>query len=369
MLLGLLATLLVAAYGVKRSRLVAQGEPCASTFVRRADIIARARVTGRIVPREEVFVRSLVSGVLDELKVRPGALVKRGDHIATVKVVADPVTLSEAGAEVRRATDQLRRAQREHERLQRTQGMGVSERDLAYAEDEHRAAKLALALARERLGLVAHGTPSEKGTRTTRITATISGTVLTIPVTVGDMISDTNSYRDGTAVAIIADMSNLLFKGQAEEAYAGKLRVGMPVEVRVGALPGPPTSASLIWVAPRATVEASAAVPDTRAARLDASNLGITRFEIWAELTRAPPGLRSGYSATADFILEKRQQVAAVEERALHFDDAGKVFASVLGPQGRIYEHQIRVGISDGAQVEVLSGLHQGTRVCYPDTP
>jgi HlyD family secretion protein len=332
------------------------------------DVVYRTQATGRIVPREEVFVRSLVAGQLVELKVRPGDRVKKGDHLATVRIVADPVALNEARSRVQVAEMKLNIARREVERVGplRT-GTALSGKDLARAEDDERIARVELESAQERLRLVAEGAAG-KGEKSTRIVATVSGTVLAVPASIGDYVSETNSYRDGTTIAVLADMGQLLFKGQIEEAYVGKLKLGMDAKVRIGALGGVPFSGKLIWIAPRATIDnGTSAVPSASAAGnqvvpLTASSAGITRFELWVEVQNAPPDVRAGYTAAAEFELERKDKVLLVEERALRFD-SGKVFARVRKPDGQAEEREIKVGVSDGLQIEIVSGLEAGERV------
>jgi HlyD family secretion protein len=366
---SLLLALIALGYAGLRQFVLPRAQQPPAAVVSRADIVVRTRVTGRIVPREEVFVRSLVAGVLDEIKVRAGDVVQRGDHLATVRIVADPVMLSEARAQLTLAEDRLRRAQRELERVRPSnKNLALSGREIALAEDDQRMAKVEAQFARERLRLVANGAAVERGMRSTRVLATIHGTVLAIPVAVGDVIGDTNSYRDGTTLAVIADMSRLLFKGQVEEAFVGKLQLGMPVQVRIGALEGGSVAGTLTWIAPRASVELPSGMPQVTVAPLSASNSGITRYEVWIDLEQPPADVRAGYSAAAEFTLDARHGVITVEERALHFE-GGKSFALLIDSAGQATRREVQVGLADGARIEVLSGLALGDRVRYPDEP
>jgi HlyD family secretion protein len=370
----LLLALVVGAVGVGlRHWLNEKPEDPPFVTVSRGDIAARTLASGRIVPREEVFVRSLVAGVLAELHVQPGDHVKKGQQIALVRVVADPVVLSEAHGKVRLAEERLSRARRELERLSRIQnGVGLSAQELAKAEDALSEATTELDSAREREMFVKQGANREPGTRSTRVVSPIEGTVLAVPVAIGDVIGDTNSYRDGTTLAVVADMTKLLFKGQLEEAHVGKLRVGMPAEVRVGALEDVIAPGKLLWIAPRATVEAAASTPGLPTASgaqtiapLTSNTTGITRFELWVELERPPENARAGYSATAELTLDERKNATLVEERALKF--SGKdVIANLIGLDGSTRERKLETGISDGLRIEVKSGLRPGDRVALP---
>jgi HlyD family secretion protein len=365
----LVALLLGGALYASRSLLTATPpEPPRTVRVQRGDVVARTLASGRIVPREEIFVRSLVAGVLDELVVRPGAVVKKGDTLAVVRVVADPVLLSEARSQGKLAEAHVARAERELTRLRSVgSGIALSGQELARAEDELRLAQTELTSARERLLFVAEGASHERGARSTRVVAPIAGTVLAVPVAIGDVIGDTNPYRDGTTIAVVADMTDLLFKGQIDEAHVGKLQIDMPATVRIGALEDSAVAGTLLWIAPRATVEAATGPAPVSATAssvspLNATSSGITRFELWVKLLSPPARARAGYSATAELTLDERKHVLLVEERALRFE-GNKTSCSVLTTTGQVESRDLEVGVSDGLNIEVLSGVSEGDRV------
>ena len=344
-----------------------------TSAVTRGELVSQTVATGRIVPREEIFVRSLVAGVLSELTVKPGDVVKRGDQLAVVRVVADPVVLGDARSQVKLAAQRVARAERELTRVRPLTGsVALSGLELAKAEDELRLAGTELGNAEERVRLVSQGASHDRGTRSTRLLAPIDGTVLAMPVAIGDVIGDTNSYRDGTTVAVIADMNKLLFKGQIEEAHVGKLSLGMAARVRIGALSGSETPGVLTWISPRANVEAAGTTINTNSSNaavispLTATSSGITRFELWVTLTTPPPGTRAGYSATAELTLDRRSNILVVEERALRFENS-KVLAAVVDGNGKVSEREVEIGISDGLKIEIVSGLKEGERLRYPD--
>jgi len=285
------------------------------------------------------------------------------------------VMLGEARAQVQLAEARLARASREHARLAGLKtGTSLSAREAAAAEDDERMARTELSAAKERLRLIAEGVAHPGAGRSTRVTATVAGTVLATPVAVGDFVSDMNSYRDGTTIAVLADMSKLLFKGLIEEAHVGKLKLGMPAEVRVGALPDQVGKGTLSWIAPRASVEQSGApvsASNTAAsvAPLTASTTGITRFEVWVALHELQPGLRAGYTASAELVLDRSSNLPVVPESALRFDQ-GKAFARVWQTNGKPRERALVLGVSDGVRVAIRSGLKVGERIApYPDDP
>lgn len=343
--------------GVRRWRRAHAPAPPQGLHVRRGDVVLKAQATGRIVPRQEVFVRPLVSGMLVELAAHPGDRVRRGDLLATVRILADPVALGDAQSQAELARVRLTRATRELARARAGSSRDlIAAQALAQADDDARLARAELDAAQARVQLIARGTATTGALRSNRVLAPIDGTVLAVPVNVGDYVSETGSFRDGTTVAVVADMTDLLFKGQIEEAYVGQLRLSMPVSVRVGALPGASLQGTLQWISPRASVESvTGAPPPPGVQALTASAAGVTRFELWASIARPPGEVRAGYSATAEVELARADHALLIEESAVRFAD-GKAY--VLPCHGA--EREVRVGVSDGVRIEVLDGLRDG---------
>lgn len=375
----LIALLVVFALGCAIYWLTLEPEPELPELltVTRGEAVYRTESAGRIVPLEEVFVRSQVAGQLVEMKVRPGDPVEQGQHIATIRVIADPVVLGEARSQVRVAEARLETAMRELARLrQMKSGMGLSIQENAKAEDAERLARTELEGARERQRLIAEGVASSSGGRSTRVTASIAGTVLATPVAVGDFVGDMNAYRDGSTIAVLADMRRLVFKGHVEEAHVGALRIGMPASVTVGALPNAKLSGKVTWVSPRATVEqgsssasgnggggaAQGSSSGSQIMPLTASTTGVTKFELWVELDQPPAGMRAGYTGSAELTLDRRQNVPVIHERALRFEN-GKVFARVWRKDRPAEEREVKIGVSDGITIELVSGLDVGDQV------
>jgi HlyD family secretion protein len=325
--------------------------------VRLGDVVVKAQATGRIVPRQELFVRPLVSGMLVELAVRPGDVVRRGAVLATVRILADPVALGDARAQVEVARARHARAARELERARAQSArdlIAAQALDLAVGDEAVSRAELTAALGRAQL--IARGSAGGSALRSNRVLAPVDGTVLTVPVNVGDYVSETSGFRDGTTVAVVADMGDLLFKGQIEEAYVGQLQLGMPVAIRVGALPAESLRGTLQWISPRATIEQVGGAAAGGVQALTASSAGVTRFELWAAVARPPGAVRAGYSASAEVELARVTQVPIIEESALRFDE-GRAYAQPCGG-GR--ERPVTVGVSDGVHIQVTAGLRPG---------
>ncbi|MDO9016826.1 MAG: efflux RND transporter periplasmic adaptor subunit [Myxococcales bacterium] len=325
--------------------------------VRLGDVVVKAQATGRIVPRQELFVRPLVSGMLVELAVRPGDVVRRGAVLATVRILADPVALGDARAQVEVARARHARAARELERARAQSArdlIAAQALDLAVGDEAVSRAELTAALGRAQL--IARGSAGGSALRSNRVLAPVDGTVLAVPVNVGDYVSETSGFRDGTTVAVVADMGDLLFKGQIEEAYVGQLQLGMPVAIRVGALPAESLRGTLQWISPRATIEQVGGAAAGGVQALTASSAGVTRFELWAAVARPPGAVRAGYSASAEVELARVTQVPVIEESALRFDGTQAYAQPCAGGP----ERRVTVGVSDGVRIQVTSGLSPG---------
>lgn len=325
--------------------------------VRLGDVVVKAQATGRIVPRQEVFVRPLVSGLLVEVAAHPGDVVHRGDLLATVRILADPVALGDAQAQVGLARVRLARASREHARMRAQAARDlVATQALDQAADDEAVARAELTAALSRAQLIARGSGAGSTLRSNRVLSPVDGTVLAVPVNVGDYVSETSGFRDGTTVAVVADMADLLFKGQIEEAYVGQLQLGMPVSIRVGALPAETLRGTLRWISPRAVVEQVNGVVAAGVQALTSSSAGVTRFELWAAVARPPGAVRAGYSASAEVELARATQVPTLAESALRFEGA-RAWAQ---PCGGGPEREVTVGVSDGVRIEVRGGLRVG---------
>lgn len=346
-------------FGTRAWKRAHASAPPSGLRVRLGEVVVKAQATGRIVPRQEVFVRPLVSGMLVEVTAHPGDVVHRGDLLATVRILADPVALGDARAQVELARVRHARAARE---LARARGQAshdlIAGQALDQAVDDEAVARAELAAATGRAQLIARGTTGGAGAslRSNRVLAPVDGTVLAVPVNVGDYVSETSGFRDGTTVAVVADMADLLFKGQIEEAYVGQLRLAMPVSIRVGALPAETLHGTLRWISPRAVVEQVTGVVPAGVQALTASSAGVTRFELWAAVTHPPGTVRAGYSASAEVELARVAGVPVIEESALRFE-GGRAWALPCGG-GR--EREVAVGVSDGVRIQVTGGLRVG---------
>jgi HlyD family secretion protein len=318
-----------------------------------ADIVRKAVATGSIVPREEVAVKPLVSGIVDELYVEAGQRIDKGKVIAKVRVIPDMSRLSDAESRVNRARIALSDAEREHRRQQSLFDDGTSPRaDLDRAEIALAQAREEVAAAKSALDIVRSGT-SERVARaaTTMVPATIAGTVLDVPVKVGGSVIQANNFNEGTTIASVADMSDMIFEGKVDESEVGKIRPGMELLLTVGALPDAEIHATLEHIAPKGVEEN-----------------GAIQFEIRAAVeNQADLFLRANYSANADIVLDKREDVLAIDEGLLQFDGEQAYVEIETGPQ-QFERRDVETGLSDGIQIEIVSGIGADDKIKQPNT-
>ncbi len=312
-----------------------------------ADIVKSTVVTGKVQPRDEVNVKPQISGIIAELYKEAGQPVKEGEIIAKLKVIPDMSSLSSAQSRVRLSEVNLKQAKTNFDRekaLYDKQLVSADEYDkvaqaLRQAEEELKAAKETLEIVRDGVS------SSNKSGSSTLIRSSVSGLILDIPVKVGNTVINSNSFNDGTTIATVADMDDLIFDGNIDETEVGRLSVGMPVKITVGALQDVVIDASLEYIAPKAT-----------------ENNGTNLFEIKASL-QVPENVtvRSGYSANAEIVLQTAAQVLSIAESALQFDGDG-TYVYVLGDNG--YERRdVKTGLSDGVNIEIKEGLSLGDKV------
>ena len=311
------------------------------------DIARTAVVTGKIIPRNEVAIKPQISGIISELYKEAGQQVSEGEVIAKVKVIPEMSSLSSAQSRVRLAELGLNQAQTDFNRekaLYDKQLVSAEEYDkvrqaLEQAKEEYAAAQESLEVIRD--GVSRRNASSSS----TLIRSTISGLILDIPVKVGNTVTLSNTFNDGTTIATVANMNDLIFDGNVDETEVGRLVEGMPVVIRIGALQDVQFDAFLEYISPKA-----------------ASANGANQFEIKAAV-RVPADvkIRSGYSANAEIEMERLDGVLTIPESAVEFkDDSAYVY--VGGP--KVFERKgIRTGLSDGVNIQVLSGLQEGDRV------
>lgn len=313
-----------------------------------ADISRSTVVTGKIVPRDEINIKPQISGIISEILKEAGEQVKEGEIIAKVKVIPEMGSLSSAQSRVRLSELNLQQAKTNLDREK-----ALYDKDLVSAEEyeqvrqAYRQAKEEHDAAQETLEVVRDGvSKSNASSSSTLIRSTINGLILDVPVKVGNSVIQSNTFNDGTTIATVADMHDLIFDGNIDETEVGKLSEGMPVRITIGALQDLSFDAILEYISPKA-VESN----------------GTKQFEIKAAVS-IPDGhtIRSGYSANAEIVLQRAEQVISIPESAVEFKN-DSTFVYIQEENGTYTRRTITTGISDGINIEVREGLSTGDKV------
>lgn len=316
-----------------------------------ADIVQRTVASGSIVPRREVAIKPRVSGILQELAVEPGATVAAGDIIATIKIVPNVVNLSAAESRFGAAKIRLANQRAEYERLSAlVQQQLISHTELNRAKLEAELAKQEVKAAGDNLQLIKEGAIRGSGKVSNVVRATVAGMVIEVPVKEGVSVTETNNFNEGTTLATIADMSDLVFEGFVDESEIGKLREGMPTTITIGALSSQTFDGRLEHIAPKGT-----------------DNEGTIEFQVRAALRLSEGAfVRANYSANASIVLDTRTEVLAVPERLLQFEGE-RAFVEVETASAQQFEKRyLELGLSDGVTIEVKGGVTEGDTIKVP---
>lgn len=313
-------------------------------------IVEKAVAVGQIQPRQKFSVKSKISGIVRSTMIQVGDTVQAGAPLFEIAPDPTPMEVTDVERQVDSAQASFRRAESEYQRsLELSRGGVMPKSDADQKKEAYELARVALERAQQNRELVRRGRLSATG-KESIIRAPAAGTVLTRTVNEGDPIVPLTSYQPGTEMATIADMSDLIFKGTVDEIDVGKLSVGMQTRIKVGALPTDVVTGRVSRIAPQAQQKE-----------------GATLFDVEVELD---PGqkitLRAGYSANADVIIREKKDVLTIPERLVTFEDGGKkatVEIAGLGPKDQPKKVEIKTGISDGLNVEIISGLKKGDRV------
>ena len=363
-------------------------------------ITLKSVATGTVKPRIEIMITSQVSGIVDEIFVKGGDIVKKGDPIARLQLVPSPTALNNAKANVELARIRLEEAKR---RYQQQKNISAKKYDIQQATTQFENAKIqeekyrklfeegvvpeleylqfktALNVAQTTLEntkiganssvielksnvevltqelesaisnvqLLQKGVASKSGQIANMVRATVDGMVLDVSVEVGDAVIERNTFNDGTEIAEVANMQDLVFEGNIDESDVGQLKKGMRLELTVGAIEKEKFEAVLDYISPKGVEES-----------------GSVKFEIIADVIQKEGiFLRAGYSASADIILDKRTNVMAILERDLMFEDDGRVYVETEVGDQEFEKKYIQVGLSDGINIEILEGVDTSTKI------
>lgn len=308
------------------------------------DISKKTLVTGKVGPRNEVAVKPQINGIIAELYKEAGQEVKENEVIAKLKVIPDMNSLSAAQSRVRLADINYKQAQNNYERERALyEKKMISQEEFEQSTQALHQAREEKSAAQDALEIIRDGVSSSNAkSSSTLIRSTISGLILDIPVKVGNSVIQANTLNDGTTVATVADMNDLIFTGNVDETDVGLLQEGTPLTISIGALQDYSFDAVLEYVAPKAV-----------------QNNGANQFEIKAAVKPQKDNkIRAGYSANAEIVLETAKQVLAIPESALEFS-GDSTFVYVKQGSGFVRK-AVKTGLSDGLNIEIREGLKKG---------
>ena len=310
----------------------------------KSTIVKKTVATGMVTPLEEVELKPQISGIIDEIFLEEGAIVKKGDLIATVRVVPDEQSLTNAKGQVSNLEISLRNAKVVYDRNKSLFDKGVIARqEFENSELTYNQAEQNLKNAKNNYEIIQKGYAGGTGnSANTNIRATTSGMVLEIPVEEGDQVIQANNFNAGTTIAFIADMSKMIFEGKVDEAEVSKIKVNTDLEIVIGAIEDTKFPAKLNFIAPKGTEES-----------------GTVQFTIKADVKLEENYfLRAGYSANAEIVLDQKDSVMSIREAVMQFDrKTEKPYVEVKTGEQQFEKRDLELGLSDGENVEILSGI------------
>ncbi|HUI28735.1 MAG TPA: efflux RND transporter periplasmic adaptor subunit [Candidatus Acidoferrales bacterium] len=338
----------IVAFVIVKSKKSDDPDKTAEIKVVSGTIMEKALAIGTIEPENEISIKSQISGAVKKLFVDVGAYVHAGDPLLEVKPDPAPADLADAKRQLELAAVDFDNTKKELSRQKLLHDRSlISDQDFENIQKEYSESELHVKIAREKLDLMQSGTVTIDNTKIESIIyAPIDGYVLTRSVEVGDPVTPLTPYQEGTVLMKMADMKNLVFKGTVDEIDVGKLREGMPAEIRIGALPGDTISGKLskIWLEAEKKENASV-------------------FPIKISITPTSRiTLRAGYSANADIIIQKKTNVLYIPERVVTFRNDSS-FVTLASADNKSEERAIKTGLSDAINIEVQSGLKEGDKV------
>ena len=342
-----IGALFAAAYFIKtndKSAIVYDTQKTLITSIERKTV-----VTGKVIPEDEVEIKPQIQGIIDVIFVEEGDLVKTGDLLAKIKVVPNEQNLNSAEGRLANSRIVLKNAQIEFNRNKDLYEKGIiSKQDFDNVQLRYNQSKLDVSNAISDLQIIRSGSKGGAASANTNIRATVPGTVLEIPVEEGFQVIASNSFNAGTTIATIADLNKMIFEGKVDEAEVGKLKVGMPLEVSLGAIEDQALQAKLKFIAPKGNEEQ-----------------GAVQFKIEADLyLNDSIFVRAGYSANASLVLERKDSIMAISESLLQFDrKTEEPYVEIEIEDQKFERRDVKIGISDGVNVEIISGVSKDDKI------
>lgn len=330
------------------------------------DMEDKVMATGKIVPKEEIEIKPNIAGIIDKILVDEGDRVVAGQLIATVRIIPNIADVNNAQQEVVNSQLQINNARLNVDNMQKQFAMqeklykqGVaskqeylnSQQQLYSQQQTLKNAQQQLATAEKRLQIVKTGaTPELQGLATTQIRSKASGTVLEVPVKVGSQVIEANSFNAGTTICSIADLNSLIFQGDIDEAQAGKLKQGMDMKIIIGALQNKTFPGKLTMIAPKGK-----------------DNSGTIKFPVEGDVTNPNNEyIRAGFSANGEIVLKSEKNALLLDESLIQYEKIkGKdaSFVEVKQADGKFKKVYVKLGASDGINVQILSGIDKNAEV------
>lgn len=314
-----------------------------------SSVVKKTVATGSVLPRNEIEIKPQLSGIISELYVEAGQQIKYGDLIAKIKVIPNMTNLNNAENRANRSKISLENAQKDYNRNKPLFDQSV------ISQQEFQRFTLALDNAKEEksaaldnLQIVRDGVSSKSGkSSNTLVRSTIAGTILDVPVEVGNSVIESNNFNAGTTIAFVADMDKMVFEGKVDESEVGKLKLGMDLILTLGAIEDKKIPAKLEYISPKGVDEQGAIQFEIKAAIINIDDVFI----------------RAGYSANADIVLDRKDSILVLSESLLQFDEKKNPFVEIETGDQEFEKTPIKVGISDGLFVEILDGVTKADKI------
>ena len=310
-----------------------------------ADLQKTTVATGKVEPRDEILIKPQISGIIDEVYKEAGQSIRKGEVIAKVKVIPELGQVNSAESRVRLAEINDKQAQTDFDRIEKLfKDKLISREDFEKSEVALKQSHVEVQTAKDALEIIKEGiTKNSASLSSTLIRSTIDGLILDVPVKAGNSVIMSNTFNDGTTIATVANMNDLIFKGKIDETEVGRIHEGMPVKLTIGALQNLTFDATLEYISPKGVEEN-----------------GANQFEIKAAVS-VPDSvqIRSGYSANAEIVLQRAQQALAVPESVIEFS-GDSTFVYIMTdsvPEQKFQRKSVIAGMSDGIKIEIKSGV------------
>lgn len=314
-------------------------------------IVKKTVATGSVTPRKEVNMKSQVSGIIEKLYIVAGQQVKQGDVIAKIKIIPNMLNLANAENRINSAQLNYDNAKLDFDRNKVLFDQSViSKSEIQSFELRLKSTKEELDASQNQLQIIKEGASKASGSESnTYVKATITGMVLDVLVKEGGQVIESNTFNEGTTIASVANMGEMIFEGKLDESEVGKVQENMDIVLTIGAIDKESFKAKLEYISPKGITEN-----------------GAIQFLIRASISKDNSSfLRAGYSANADIILSKKEKVLAVPESVLQFEK-DKTYVEIETGNQKFEKRFIKTGLSDGINVEVLEGIQKNDKLKLP---